>query len=141
MNCAKKNIITKNRIEIYKDFAMNLLYYINYYYLDKNTLSEDIDIANHYDWCFNKVCDEFKEENIDFSTNEELKKYYFTYYYHGFYKCNVIQDISLDYFEKFWRNVFDIEKQKNKDFINILINIYEIYDKSINHRKNILEVN
>ena len=76
MNNTKKYIIIKDRVELYKDFAMNLLYYIYNYYIDRESLSDDEDIHNHYIWCFNKVCDEFKQENIDFSNNEELKLYF-----------------------------------------------------------------
>jgi len=140
MSNIKKYIIVKDRVEIYKDFALNLLHYIHHYYLDRKTLSEDEDIKNHYNWCFNKVCDEFKQENIDFTTNDELKEYFFTYYYHRFYTTDGTQDVSISYFEKFWKNIFEIEKQKNKNAINVLIEIYNIYDKSINQEKNILEI-
>jgi hypothetical protein len=142
MSTTQKYIIVKDRVEIYKDFALNLLYYINNYYLDRQTLSADEDIRNHYVWCFNKVCDEFLKEGIDFTKNDELKEYFFTYYYHQFYhiKGNANQDTSLEYYEKFWKSIFEIEKQKNKNIINILVELYNIYDKSINLEKNILEI-
>lgn len=138
MNTTKKYIIVKDRVEIYKDFTINLLHYIIHYYIDKESLSEDVDIKNHYNWCFNKVCDEFKLEGIDFSKNDELREYFYTYYYHQFYINHEV--ISLEHFEKFWKNIFEIDKQKNKNFINILIEIYNVYDKSINQEKNILEI-
>ena len=140
---SKKYNIVKDRVEIYKDFALNLLYYIQFYYLDRDTLSADQDIHNHYSWCYNKVCKEFLEEDIDFTENKELKEYYYSYYYHQFYKLtkeNYNQDTSMAYYEKFWKNIFDFDKQKNKKIINILIEIYTIYDKSVNKEKNILEI-
>ena len=140
MHVTKKYIIVKDRVEIYRDFALNLLYYIHDYYIDKKTLSADNDIYNHYSWCFKKVCEEFKEENLNFTKNAELKDYFFKYYYYKFYTANNNQDTSLNYFEKFWKNIFEIDKQKNKNLINILIEIYNIYDKSINQEKNILEI-
>lgn len=139
MNNTKKYIIIKDRVELYKDFAMNLLYYIYNYYIDRESLSDDEDIHNHYIWCFNKVCDEFKQENIDFSNNEELKSYFYAYYYHQFYTSQNTDNPITNY-EKFWRNIFEIDKQKNKNIINILLEIYMIYDKSINSEKNILEI-
>jgi len=140
MATTKSYNIVKDRVEIYKDFTMNLLYYIHYYYIDRETLSEDQDIYNHYSWCFKKVCDEFLEENLDFIKNDELKDYYYKYYYHQFYTADNNMDISLAHFEKFWKNIFEIDKQKNKNLINILIEVYNIYDKSINQEKNILEI-
>jgi predicted DNA-binding ribbon-helix-helix protein len=50
------------------------------------------------------------------------------------------RDTSLAFYERFWKNIFEIDKQKNKNIINILIEIYNIYDKSINLEKNILEI-
>jgi hypothetical protein len=138
MTTNKKYNIVRDRVEIYRDFTFNLLYYIYYYYLDKQTLSADDDIYNHYSWCYRKVCDEFKEEEIDFSKNEKLKEYFFTYYYHQFYRSN--DDPSLKYFENFWKSIFEIDKHKNRNTINILIEIYTIYDESINSEKNILEI-
>lgn len=135
----KRYNIVKDRVEIYGDFALNLIHYIHKYYIDRETLSEDQDIYNHYSWCFKKVCDEFLKEGLDFTKNIKLKDYYYTYYYHQFYTANN-KDTSLEYFKKFWKNIFEIDKQKNKNLINILIDIYEIYDKSINQERNILEI-
>jgi hypothetical protein len=140
MSTTKKYSIVRERVEIYKDFALNLLYYIYHYYLDKQTLSADEDIYNHYSWCYNKVCAEFKEEEIDFSKNKELKEYFFMYYYHQFYRVNDNEEITLKYFENFWKNIFEIDKQKNRNTINALIEIYTIYNKSIDKEKNILEI-
>jgi len=141
-NSSQRYIIVKDRVEIYKDFALNLLFYIDHYYIDYESLNSDEDISNHFSWCYNKVCDEFLLEGLDFRKNKELKAYFRTYYYHQYYKAkgNRNQDTSLPYFEKFWRAIFEIDKQKNKNIINILIEIYNIYDKSINQEKNILEI-
>ena len=133
--------IARDRVEIYRDFTLNLLYYIFHYYLDKDTLSLDQDIQNHFNWCFNKVCDEFLEEGIDFSDNQRLREYFFTYYYHQFYKVSTqTQDTSLSYYEKFWKRIFEIDKQKNKNVLSIFLELYGIYDKSVSKKKNIFEI-
>jgi len=140
MLSTQKYIIVKDRVEVYRDFALNLLYCIHDYYLDRLTLGNDNDIWNHYSFCYEKVCVEFKRENLDFTKNEELKQYFFKYYYHQFYTANSNQETTLVSFEKFWKNIFEIDKQKNKNLINILIEVYHIYDKSVNQEKNILEI-
>jgi hypothetical protein len=142
-NVTQRFQIINNRVEIYRDFALNLLYYIYNYYLDKETLSKDEDIYNHYSWCFKKVCDEFLLEEIDFGKNKELKEYFYDYYYHQFYKIdknNMNQNTSLEYYERFWKGIFEIDKQKNKNVLNLLVEIYNVFDKSINQEKNILEI-
>lgn len=140
MSTTQKYLIIRDRVEVYKDFTLNLLFYIVKYYLDKETLKEDDDIKGHFNWCFNKVCDEFKLEGIDFSTNEVLRDYFFMYYYHQLYKSEGKEIQPFEYYEKFWKNIFEFDKQRNKSIINVLIEVYHIFDKSINHEKNILEL-
>lgn len=139
MSSTQKYMIIKDRVEIYKDFTINLLSYIMDFYLDNKTLNADNDIRNHYNWCFNKVCDEFKEEGLDFSNNENLRQYFYDFFYHQFYKREN-QDIVYTYYEKFWLNIFNIEKQNNKNIMNTMVELYNIFDKSVNHEKNILEI-
>lgn len=134
----QKYVIIKDRIEIYKDFTINLLNYIIFYYLDKDSLSEDEDIKNHFNFCYDKVCDEFLEEEINFKDNNELREYFYIYYYNEFYK----KPSKIATYDKFWRNIFEIDLQKNKNIISVLLEIYMIFDKSINieKEKNILEL-
>lgn len=142
MGTNQKYLIIKDRVEIYKDFTMNLLYYIDHYYIDWESLSDSKDMYNHYNWCFNKVCDEFLLEGINFKDNDELRGYFYSYFYNQFYKLkgNSSADTSLANYEKFWKPIFETEKQKNKNYINILKEMYSIFDISINQEKNILEL-
>lgn len=136
----QKFLIIKDRVEIYKDFTLNLMYYIVDFYLDKKTLNLDNDIYAHYSWCFNKVCDEFKKEGLDFTNNKKLKNYFYGYYYHQLYKSAGEDIPSLKVYEDFWKLIFNFNKQRNKRVINVLIEVYHLFDKSINHHeKNILE--
>lgn len=133
-----KKTIIKDRVEIYKDFTLNLIGYIYDFYLDKETLYLDDDIKNYFMFCYNKVCDEFLEEEIDFRDNEELIEYFFIYYYHHFFKND--KQISKTYFINFWKNIFNIDNPQNKNSFKVLLELYGIFDKSINFKKNVVEM-
>lgn len=138
----KKFIIIKDRVEVYKDFTINLLKCIVKYYVDRESLSDEQDIRNHFMWCYDKVNDEFKKEELDFSDNKELREYFYTYYYHQFY---MIDDNHIEYnrlvklIEEFWIEIFSINNQKNKTIITVMIELYSIFDNTINKENNILE--
>jgi len=135
----QKQYILRDRVETYKDFTFNLLYYINKYYIDKDSLYENSDIRDHFSWCYNKTCADFKLEGIDFSTNKVLKKYFYSYYYVQLYtteKFNGQEDLPLANYEKFWRIIFDYSRMNNKTATGLLIEIYNIFDKTINEKKN-----
>ena len=137
-NVANKYNIISGRVEIFRDFTMNLLSYIYDFYLDKETLGLDEDIKNHFMFCYNKVCDEFLKEEVDFTNNEVLIEYFFTYYYHHFYRSE--NDVPQTFFTKFWGGIFDIDKPKNKNTLKALVELYTIFDQSITTSKNILEL-
>lgn len=142
MSVNQKHDIIKNRIEIYHDFTINLFNYIIRYYVDYESINSEEDISNHYNWCFDKVCDEFLLEGINFKDNESLRDYFKTYFYHEFYQAqnDSTKNVSLQHYEKFWKNIFEIENQKNKGTIKVLIGLYKIFDESIDKDKNILEL-
>ncbi len=137
-NEGQKYKIIRGRVEIYRDFTMNLLSYIYAYYLDKETLSLDEDIHNHFMFCYKKVCDEFLNEEIDFTQNDVIVEYFYTYYYHHFYRSD--KDVQQSYFVKFWASIFDVDKPKNKNTFKILGELYSKFDLSITSKKNILEL-
>lgn len=139
-NEVSKNITIKNkynyikeRVEIYKDFTFNLIYCVYDYYLDKETLHLDVDIENHYNFCFNKVCNKFIEEEINFKNNEELNKYFFTYFYHNFYKNNN-ENVKINNFFKFWNLIFEIDRPKNNNTFKVLVELYKIFNISLENK-------
>lgn len=130
--------LVKDRVEIYRDFTINLINYIFEYYLDKETLSNSTDIYNHYMFCYNKVCDEFLLEEINFKDNSELINYFFDYFYYQVYKTD--NEPVIDHLVKFWNDTFTVETQRTKGALRALVEIYLLFDKSITSEKNILEL-
>jgi len=133
-----KYTIIRDRIEIYKDFTFNLLFYVYDYYLDKETLYLDEDIRNHFMFCYKKVCNEFLKEEIDFRENKELIEYFYTDYYHHFYKSDT--DVKQSFFVKFWGTIFNVDNPKNKNTLKVMVELYRVFDRSISSEKNILEL-
>lgn len=128
MNGMKIKMV-KGRVEIYQDFALSLLYNIDKYYLDEKTLSSIEDISNHFMWCFNKVCNEFLIEDIDFTMNKELFEYYKEYYILNYYSTK--KNRSFKFLEKFWKGIFDTSSKRDVSSIGVLLEVYEIQDRSI----------
>ena len=133
----KYNLIS-DRIITYQDFTNNLIEYLYIYYLDKETLSIDKDIRNHFIFCYNKTCDDFLKEEIDFRDNKELIEYFYEYFYHQLYTSE--NEIDIKYFRRFWNSVFNVDKQRNKSILKVLVEIYSVFDQSFSNKKNIFEL-
>jgi hypothetical protein len=136
----EKHTLITGRIDVCVDFIINLANNIIEYYVDKDSISKDKTIKSHFDWCFDKTCDDFFMEGIFFYDNDELREYFYNYFYNQFYTVqdNVAYNIKLSTFEKFWRNVFNLEKQQTANSIKLIVQIYELFDKSINNKKKII---
>jgi len=129
----KTNNIVIERVELYKDFIFNLLYYIYDTYLGTEYIKNEYDIRGHYTWCYRKVLKEFEEENIIFIDNEELYDYFYGYFLNQFY--NKPEPETLSFYERFWENIFDIKNTtKKRNLFEVLLEMYELFDKSINKK-------
>ena len=137
-----KNKIVEIRSELFQDFSINLLHKIYDYYLDSKTLSDSSDMYNHYNWCYTEVCNKFIMEDIDFKNNLELKSYFYSFYTHQVYKsveCTDKSSIDILKLHKFWRGIFSYKTQKVKNDMTIFIELYGIFNRTINENKKVLE--
>jgi len=129
----KNKIILSSRIDLYFDFTVNLIGNIIFYYIDEESLSEDEDINNHFNWCFNRVCKEFEDEEIYFRDNDDLREYFIGYFYSQFYTTKKRDE---RFYKKFWQDIFDhknINKRKRSTYV--LLEVYKIFDKSLPIKK------
>lgn len=125
----RHNII-KERSELYHQFIVNLIYYIHDTFLGDDYIRTDDDVEGHFRWCFNKVCEEFKEEEISFNHRNGLFTYLFEYFYKTFYDKDARKTI-IDY-KKFWSNIFETKKvSKNRDRLSVLLETYKLFDLAL----------
>ena len=122
--------ILKERIDLYQEFTINLLYKIYDTYLGIEYINTKKDAIGHYNWCYGKILGEFDEQEINFYGNDELYNYFLNYYIDQFYKKE--QQITIVQHRKNWSDIFNHKKSnKNKNEFNVLIELYKIFDNSL----------
>lgn len=134
----KSHNVIRERVELYKDFTINLLNYIYDTYLGKEYLKSEYDIRGHFTWCYRKTLKDFEKEGIFFYENEELYDYFFLYYKDQFYGKKNPE--LLSFYENFWENIFDTKKTKKRNIFEVLLELYEIFDKSINKKEILVSI-
>ena len=134
----KTHNILKERIEIYRDFCINLLYYIYDSYLGKEYIFKEKDVIGHFNWCYIKVLDEFYEEDIDFIDNKSMYEYFYKFYSNQFYFAETKK--TLNYFINFWDDIFNYKKDKKKKYFDVLVEIYDVFNQSIEKKVRKLEL-
>jgi len=139
MNQDKNIKMIKDRLKLFQDFTTTLLIIIENYYLDQITLGSDKDIKNHFNFCYNKVCESFVDEEINFMDNLDLRRFFYDYYYENLYTSPLYSDSSYKGYLNFWLRIFRVEDNKTQTTLEFLIDLYEIFNETIEEKKIVLE--
>lgn len=125
--------MTYEKIELYGDVFKSLNHIILDTYLGddvsetKITLSEE-DKISHFDWCWKRVIEDFKRENIIIKYEGEHKEYFKSFYMETFYnQKNVKIKNSIP---KFLSEIFDVTMTYSKSDLDLLTELYKLIEKN-----------
>jgi len=126
------NKVKYDRCQLYSDFVCSLLHIVFDTYMgDEFTNKEER--VNHFNWCWNKNIDNFKDENIHFKSLDELKDYFKEFLIEVYY--NIEDKETKPYIKEnlisLWEYLFDFKKPKTQADVDSFIEIYNIFEKSL----------
>ena len=124
----KDHNIVVERIDLYISFIRSLYMKIIDTYLGDDVINSELIKEEHFNWCWNAVITDFREEGFDFSNNEDLYDWFKTYFLVSFYLEDKkdLKGIILESFEE----AFDFNADKSQSDMDLLTELYEIFDKS-----------
>jgi hypothetical protein len=124
------------KIELYGDIFKSLDHIINDTYLgnDNNASETKIilspeDNRAHFDWCWNKLLEDFRKENIKIKHGGQHRDYLESFYNDTFY--NQKEKSVKKSIPEFLMDVFDIEKAFTKSDLDVLTEFYKLLEKNI----------
>ena len=132
-----QNKINTDRVDLYHDFIISLVYIIDETYLGDDFIKSEDDVKSHFRWCWLKNIDNFKKENILFGESGSHYHYYFDYFYQIYYKSDKHNNLIDDIID-FWDSIFGLNKVKTMSQYDIFIEIYEICNKYFINRLDII---
>jgi hypothetical protein len=129
------NNIVFEKSELFRDFCFGLVTLINETYLGNNEQFESNlqmsqeDNENHFNWCWNKIVENFKKENIFFITEGKHKEYFKLFLDDVFYNqsnLTVKKTIST-----FIDDLFNRSKGFSKSDLELFTEIYKLLDSNL----------
>ena len=122
------------RIELYGDIIKSLNYVIIDTYMGEETNETKISLSqedkeSHFEWCWNKMIEDFRQENIIIKHGGEHKEYFRSFFFDTFY--NQSERNIKDSIPNFLVEVFDVEKPFSKSDLDILTELYKLMEKNI----------
>ena len=121
-----QNKINTDRVDLYHDFIISLVYIIDETYLGDDFIKSEDDVKSHFRWCWLKNIDNFKKENILFGESGSHYHYYFDYFYQIYYKSDKHNNLIDDIIE-FWDSIFGLNKVKTMSQYDIFIEIFQYF--------------
>jgi len=125
--------MTYEKIELYGDFFKSLNHIIMDTYLGENTSETKIflskeDNISHFEWCWNKVIENFKRENIIIKPYGDHKDYFQSFFIDTFY--NQTESDLKTSIPKFLNEIFEVGMTYSKSDLDLLTELYKLIEKN-----------
>jgi len=122
------------KIELYGDISKSLTTIIMDTYLGENNsetkiMISDEDNRSHFDWCWKKMIDGFRRENIIIKSKGEHKEYFESFFMDTFY--NQSRESIKHSINKFLTEIFDTEMTYSKSDLDLLTELYKLMEKNM----------
>jgi len=125
----ESNNITFEKCNLYNDFIQSLIMLIFDTYMGDKITNSDNQLT-HFNWCWEKNKNNFLLEGIVID-NPKLYIYFYEFIDEVFYLSKNKTPEYNNYILKIWLDIFDYGKLKTNSDIDVLIEIYKIFDKSL----------
>ena len=125
--------MTYEKIELYGDFFKSLNHVIMDTYLGDNTSETKIFLSNednlsHFEWCWNKIIENFKRENIIIKSDGDHKEYFQSFFVDTFY--NQTENNLKKSIPKFLNEIFEVGMTYSKSDLDLLTELYKLIEKN-----------
>ena len=125
--------MTYEKIELCGDFFKSLNQIIMDTYLGDSTSETKISLSNkdnlsHFEWCWTKVIENFKKENIIIKSDGEHKDYFQSFFMDTFY--NQTESNLKKSIPKFLNEIFEIGITYSKSDLDLLTELYKLIEKN-----------
>jgi len=130
------NNINYEKCKLFSDYIQSLLSLIFDTYMGDD-ITSDAHKIKHFQWCWNKNIENFKEEEIYFHDTDESFNYFIEFITEVFYNINgkdTKKHIPIT-IRTLWLSVFSYNKIKTRSDMDNFVEIYNILDKSLKKGK------
>tara|TARA_R110002050_G_scaffold106731_3_gene216766 strand:- start:94 stop:564 length:471 start_codon:yes stop_codon:yes gene_type:complete len=124
----KVNSIGIEKVNLFGEYLTFLYDLIIDTYLGKDTIKTDNEIEGHFNWCWEKIINNFRKENIIFKNEGKHKEYFFNFFYESFYKG---KEEQIEKIESFLNVLFVLYTTKTKSELDMLLEMYNLLNDNL----------
>ena len=124
------NNVISNKAELYRDYIYGVLHCIDDTYPGDDINMDDVDIENHFNYCWNKTIDNFKLEGLYFEgDSKQIKEYFLVTLLENYYsEDNKKRAVSV--LLGMYDSVFNMDNQlRTLSDMDMFIELYKYFNK------------
>jgi hypothetical protein len=121
--------ITREKIDLFRDFILSLYDLIEETYLGPDILFEDIEQMNHFNWCWRKTIENFQKENIPFKETGAHRNYFWAFFHEAFYQNEV--EGKTNRIRDYYNKLFSFNYKKSRSELDLLTEVYKTMESNI----------
>lgn len=120
--------IIHEKTELFHDFVISLYNIIDETYLGADVIITQEEQKNHFDWCWNKVVQNFEKESIRFKETGQHHDYLWSFFYEAYY---LNDNLATNRIKEYFTKLFQFSYRKTRSELDMLTEIYKILDANI----------
>ena len=121
--------ISREKTELFHDFIVSLYDLIDRTYMGVDLMIDEIDQKNHFNWCWDKIIENFNNEKIFFKSRGNYHEYFWNFFFEAYYITKIENKTNRirDYFSK----LFDFSYIKTRSELDMVTEIYKLLEQNL----------
>ena len=121
--------IDVDKAELFYDFIDSINTIVHNTFLGDDVITNDEDKQKHFDWCWNKTIDNFKEEKIIFNVEGDHYKYFWNFFKESYYTDKDKRDVNN--INTYFLMLTKLHILKTKSELDMLSDIYILLNSNL----------
>ena len=121
--------ISREKLNLFHDFLISLYELIDETYMGEDVMLIEEDQKNHFNWCWDKVIDNFSKERIYFKSRGNYHEYLWNFFLEAYYFTKI--DNKPVKISEYFYKLFDFNYIKTRSELDMVTEIYKLLEQNL----------
>jgi hypothetical protein len=121
--------ISHEKIQLFYDFLVSLFNLIEETYLGSDILKYELDMKNHFTWCWEQTIASFDKEKIFFKEKGSCYEYFWNFFLEAYYIPQYLEETIR--IKEYFYKLFDFNYKKSRSELDMLTEIYKKFEQNL----------
>lgn len=121
--------ISREKLNLFHDFLVSLYELIDNTYMGSDIMIDEEDQKSHFNWCWDKIINDFSNERIYFKPRGNYHEYFWNFFLEAYYFTK-IENKEVRILEYLYK-LFDFNYIKTRSEMDMVTEMYKLLDQNL----------